>query len=137
MTVFTEADALQLQANLARNQGERKPGKSAGEELSESKWQAEVCKHAHAAGYHLQYHTYDSRRSASGFPDLFLGRLLPRPRLVIAECKTNTGKVTVEQHAWLGFFRSIAALCPGVIAVCVWRPRDRDEVLRVLSGKDE
>jgi len=50
-----------------------------------------------------------------------------RGRLVFAELKTNTGRLTVEQDAWL---HDLAA-CEGVAAYC-WRPCDWATVQRIL-----
>ena len=62
------------------------------------------------------YHTYDSRRSAPGFPDLVL---LKPPALLFVEVKTATGRLTPTQRAWL----EALGQCPGVEAYC-WRPHD-------------
>lgn len=73
------------------------------------------------------YHTFDSRRSTVGFPDLLL--VHPKRRLVIfAELKTDRGKETPEQSAWL-----TDLLAAGQTAV-TWRPKHWDEIQRVLSG---
>ena len=46
----------------------------------------------------MSYHTFDSRRSAPGFPDLVL---LRRDRIIAVELKSAIGKVTGEQQRWL------------------------------------
>lgn len=71
------------------------------------------------------YHTHDSRKSEPGFPDLVLTRA---GVVIFAELKTDTGKVTTAQLAWL----SALEQCPGVQAH-VWRPRDWPQVLRTLQ----
>lgn len=91
--------------------------------LTERDWQARVIDYARWCGWR-HYHPHDSRRSAPGFPDLALVR---RGRLVFAELKTNTGRLTVEQDAWL---HDLAA-CEGVAAYC-WRPCDWATVQRIL-----
>jgi hypothetical protein len=63
----------------------------------------------------LCYHTYDSRRSQAGFPDLVLVR---RGRLIFAELKTDVGRVSDPQQEWLKALDSTAA------EVHVWRPVD-------------
>jgi hypothetical protein len=70
------------------------------------------------------YHTRNSKGSDSGFPDLVL---LRPPRLVVAELKTETGRVTVAQWAWLDDFAACGA------ESYVWRPSDRAEIERILS----
>ena len=70
------------------------------------------------------YHTFDSRRSAAGFPDLVL---VKPPRVVFAELKREKGKITVAQHMW---FHDLDE-CPGV-EVYIWRPSDWDEIVEVM-----
>jgi len=72
------------------------------------------------------YRTWLSLRSPKGFPDLVL---LRPPRLVCTELKSEIGKLTPDQEAWLADLR----LVPGV-EVFVWRPHDIEEIARVLRG---
>jgi hypothetical protein len=63
----------------------------------------------------LRYHTFDSRKSPSGFPDLVItgpGGVLFR------ELKTQRGQVTVAQETWL------RALVLAGADACCWRPDD-------------
>jgi hypothetical protein len=63
----------------------------------------------------MHYHTHDSRRSPSGFPDLVI--VFPRTgALLIAELKSATGKVSAAQQKW------IEALDGSPAGVHVWRP---------------
>ena len=62
------------------------------------------------------YHPWLSLNSACGYPDLTLTR---RGRLVIAELKSATGKLSEAQVAWLADLRSV----PG-IEVFEWRLED-------------
>ena len=62
------------------------------------------------------YHTFDSRRSEHGWPDLVLVR---PPRLVAAELKSEQGRLTPAQLGWLDLLRQV----PGV-ETAEWRPRD-------------
>ncbi|MEW6583441.1 MAG: VRR-NUC domain-containing protein, partial [Actinomycetota bacterium] len=55
--------------------------------LSEAAFQDQVVDLARLRGW-LVYHTFDSRHSAAGFPDLILAR---GDRLVAAELKTQRG----------------------------------------------
>ena len=66
----------------------------------------------------LWYHTHDSRRSPSGFPDL----VIVGDRVIYRELKTAKGKVADDQAAWLD------ALVLAEQDACVWRPAD------LLSG---
>jgi hypothetical protein len=71
-----------------------------------------------------RYHTWLSKHSPAGFPDEVLVR---GPRLVFAELKSERGKLSDEQAAWLDALRAV----PGV-EVYVWRPADMEAIARVL-----
>jgi hypothetical protein len=93
--------------------------------MSESDLQASVVDLAGRLDY-LCYHTFDSRRSVKGFPDLVL--LHRRSgNLVVAELKSDTGTVTPEQDEWLRAFALRGA-------AFLWRPEHwRDgTILRAL-----
>jgi hypothetical protein len=92
----------------------------------EKDWQAEVVDIALRCGWRRKYHTFDSRRSDRGFPDLVLCR---PPRLIFAELKTNTGRVTGDQQAWLDDLAACGA------EAYTWRPFDRPTVDRVLASR--
>ena len=81
-----------------------------------------------AAGYYkwLVYHTYDSRRSAPGFPDLCL---VKGERLYFIEVKTEKGKLSEHQLVWLEALRVV----PGV-EVLVLRPAGLDQILELLAS---
>jgi hypothetical protein len=82
----------------------------------EATLQAHIVDAAGRLGY-LSYHTYNSRRSTKGFPDL---ALLHRRTgaLLLAELKRTTEKPTPEQALWL------ETLLLGGHAAFVWRPAD-------------
>jgi hypothetical protein len=92
-------------------------------EQSEKSFQTMVCELARLAGW-LVYHTYDSRRSQRGFPDLVLVR---GRRLVFMECKRESGNPTLDQVVWLRDLRATGAECYLV------RPSDWCLVERVLA----
>ena len=71
------------------------------------------------------YHTHRSDRSEPGFPDLVLCR---PPRVVFAELKNETGRVSDYQQYWLDNLRR----CEGV-DVFLWRPSDWDSIVRCLD----
>jgi hypothetical protein len=73
----------------------------------------------------LTYHTFDSRRSAPGFPDLIAVR---DGRMLALECKSATGKLTTDQRAWL----SALAGVPGVACYVVRPADDLAELLAIL-----
>jgi hypothetical protein len=94
--------------------------------MSETDLQAAVVDLAGRLNY-LCYHTFDSRRSTKGFPDLVL--LHKRSgNLVVAELKSATGVVTPEQDEWLRAFALRGA-------AFLWRPEHwRDgSIVRTLK----
>jgi hypothetical protein len=82
--------------------------------VRESQLQDTVAKMCRLFGVEL-YHTYDSRRSAPGWPDLVLCG--PR-KLIFRELKTETGKVTPEQERWGLMLRHAGQDWD------IWRPAD-------------
>jgi len=74
----------------------------------------------------LAYHVYDARRSTPGFPDLVLIR---PPRLIVAELKTEKGKLSDAQVLWMAKFRALPD-----VETYVWRPSSwlSGEVLEIL-----
>ena len=77
----------------------------------------------------LVYHTHDSRRSAAGFPDLVFVR---GERLIVAELKTERGRVSNAQSAWLAALDAISG-----IETYVWRPNDWPVIETMLRhGRD-
>ena len=62
-----------------------------------------------------------------GFPDLVLCR---KPRVVFVELKRDGAMPTADQRLWLNAFYG----GPGV-ETYVWRPRDMDEIKRLLALK--
>jgi len=72
------------------------------------------------------YHTHDSRRSPSGYPDTTLTR---GGRLIYAELKVGRNRPSAEQMAWLGALGAV----PG-IEVYLWRENDwlSGEIERIL-----
>lgn len=92
--------------------------------LSEGQWNQWVYDTARGLGW-LSFHTFDSRRSTPGFPDLAMVR---NGRLIFAELKAEGEKPTRAQREWLDEL----GRCLGV-DVYVWKPSDVDEVLRVLA----
>ena len=61
------------------------------------------------------YHTFSSIHSSAGFPDVIACR---RDRAIAVELKTEAGKVTPEQLAWL------ASLELAGLETFTWRPSD-------------
>jgi hypothetical protein len=91
--------------------------------ISEKRWQDDVLEIATLFDWRC-YHTFDSRRSNPGFPDLILVR---PPVLIAAELKTDKGRVSPAQQNWL----TTLGECHQ-IHTRLWRPADRDQVLADL-----
>lgn len=90
--------------------------------MSERHLQEAVVEMARLLGW-MDYHTFDSRRSQPGFPDLTLihegGPGVPH-RIIVAELKSHVGRLTGDQIRWLRAFRNII----GPDQVLVYRPGD-------------
>lgn len=117
--------------------------------MSERDWQRMVLDLAGLYGWRV-YHTFDSRRSQPGFPDLVLVRNF---ELLFCELKTDQGYITREQRDWLDALGRVGA---GVrrcvdeadiaeplrqwsgwpaVEVHVWRPGDFEQVHARLAGR--
>ena len=90
---------------------------------NEKHFQGSIVSAARQLGWRA-YHTYDSRRSAPGFPDLVLVR---GRRIVYAELKSERGVMSAAQYQWL---RDL--VCAGQ-DVFLWRPSDWDAILAELQ----
>jgi hypothetical protein len=91
---------------------------------TEKEWARVVVDYAHLQHW-TAYHPWLSIRSTRGWPDWVLCR---PPRLILAELKTRTGKVTPAQRNWL----DLLAQVPG-IETYLWRPADWPDVERILA----
>lgn len=93
--------------------------------MSEARFQEQVIYTLKAYGW-MVYHTHDSRRSASGFPDLVA--VHPKLGTIFAELKSDKGQPTAAQNDWLAALRGAGQ------QAYLWRPAYWDEVLTVASG---
>lgn len=91
---------------------------------SEATWQKQVEQLAAEYGW-ICWHDHDSRRNDAGFPDL----LLIRERVVFIECKTETGRLSQAQSAFLAGLRAAGQ------EVYVMRPSDVGHLLQVLADR--
>lgn len=89
--------------------------------LTEDQFQQQVTDLCDYLGL-LWYHTHDSRRSNSGFPDLVIVGV----GVVYAELKTQKGKVSPTQYDWL------TALDEAGQEAYVWRPDDLPVITNCL-----
>jgi len=91
--------------------------------MSEAKFQRTVMKIAVQLNW-LIYHTHNSIGSAAGFPDLCM---VKDRRYIMAELKTEKGKVSVEQQRWIDALKRTA-----IIEVYLWRPSMMEEIVEIL-----
>jgi len=95
--------------------------------MSERQLQSAVIQLAELLGWKT-YHTFDSRRSNPGYPDLTLVR---GDQLLFVELKSAKGRLTTEQTEWLqalGYVASVATWRP-----CDWVDGTIESVLRRRS----
>lgn len=95
-------------------------------QMSERQLQSAVVELAKWLGWMI-YHTFDSRRSNPGFPDL---TLVKGNTLLFVELKAAKGVLTQAQTEWLQALGFVAT-------VATWRPCDWTSGLveRVLRGQ--
>lgn len=94
---------------------------------TEAVFQARLLRYASIYGFSFRYHTFNSRRSTAGYPDLTL--LNPDAgAAVLVEVKTDKGKLTQAQRDWL------YAIANCGIDAALWRPRMEDEIVGWLSS---
>ena len=98
------------------------------EQMSEKDFQAAVVKLAKEFEW-MVYHTYDSRKSTPGFPDLLM---LKGKRMLVIELKTEKGKTTKAQDEWLDAFGKVETR-----HVDVWQPSDNSRIVKMLTGRME
>ncbi|ASR83900.1 hypothetical protein SEA_SHROOMS_19 [Arthrobacter phage Shrooms] len=101
--------------------------------ITEAAWQKKVQDLLTLYGWKW-YHAPDNRPGRggyvqnikAGYPDIHAVR---GKRSIYAELKRETGKTTPEQDEWL------EALSEAGHETYVWRPRDIDEVITILSSQ--
>lgn len=91
--------------------------------MTEAEWQRQVLDLAELYGW-LNYHTYDSRRSVPGFPDLVL---LRSPELLFVELKREKGKLKPAQKEWIKQLVRVG-YANETVEAHIWRPSQFDEV---------
>lgn len=92
--------------------------------MTEKQFQSQVIAIAKQFGW-AAYHTYDSRRSEPGFPDL----VLVKDRVLFRELKTDTGRISEAQKLWESMLLKAGA------DFKIWRPKDIDAITEELSNK--
>jgi len=121
----------ELESRILAMPGVRVNGRAVGpvqtpapEFESEKDFQSWVIEQAESNGWDW-YHTFNSKRSKSGYPDLMMWR----ERVLFAEVKSEDGVVSATQANVIDDLRAAGA------EVYVWRPSDMLEVVRVLAGR--
>ena len=96
--------------------------------ISEKDFQTEVLKRAKQFGW-MAYHTFDSRRSQKGFPDLILVRGVV---MICLELKSDSksSKESDEQKAWIKALKGVK-----IITADFAYPRHLDQVVSALSAR--
>ena len=92
-------------------------------ELTEKQFEAQV-KHLAYLFRWKYYHTWRSIHSPAGFPDCVMIR---DKRIVVAELKSEKGKVTLLQEGWLEAFRAT-----GMAEAYLWKPSDFEKIVELL-----
>lgn len=100
--------------------------------LTESQFSGLVVEVARLGGWTRRYHSFYSRRSPFGFPDWVF---VKDGRLLFAELKSESGKLSDEQRAWIDALQMVALAAPGVVEVHVWQPHDWDSIVETLTGR--
>ena len=102
--------------------------------LTEYAWQLQVIAFARLHGWRVAHFRPGMNRRGEcqtavqgdgvGFPDL----VLVKPgKCIVAELKSDEGRVSEEQRVWLRAFEAAG------VPAYTWRPRDWSEVVEVLS----
>ena len=95
--------------------------------VTERQFQANVRRVLDMAGW-LSFHGWTSVFSPAGYPDICAVR---GDRLLFAELKSATGKLSPAQITWLDALAEV----PGV-EVYHWKPDDLEEAGRILYARD-
>lgn len=104
---------------------------------AEREFQRQLIDAAHLMGWRV-YSIPDSRRATvKGWPDLVLWKVKPNqpPRMIFAELKSDTGRVSPEQKGVLADLEAVAQTS-ATIEVHLWRPRDWSAIQRTLGGQE-
>lgn len=99
-------------------------GRAQVREVTEYQFQNKIVTLARYLGLKV-YHTYDSRRSDPGFPDLVI---VGKSGVIFAELKSAKGRVTAHQKMWLESLAGAGA------PTYLWRPDDWPEIQQVLTS---
>lgn len=102
---------------------------SAADTVTEADFMATVIELARFNGWRI-YHPHNSRRSDPGFPDLCMVR---DGVLRFMELKSEKGKPTVDQVAWIAELRKVGMHCNGHVRALLLRPSDMPTIRELLA----
>jgi len=97
-----------------------------GGKITEKELRQSLVRAARGFGWRV-YFTWSSMHSPAGFPDLCM---VKGKRLVFAELKTETGRVSEDQTAW-----ATDLVASGRCEYYLWRPADIEAAYLVLMGE--
>jgi len=69
-----------------------------------------------------------------GFPDLVM---VKPPHILFVECKSATGKLTLEQKDWANILHDVMIHPNQRVFQRIWRPSDEDEIEKFLTERGE
>lgn len=95
--------------------------------MTEAQFQVQVRDLMRLTGWR-SYHTFDSRRSDPGFPDIAAVHRT-QGRVIFIELKAATGRLSGPQRDWLTFISEAG------FEADVWRPADMDRIKAILRGQ--
>ena len=104
-------------------------GLSVTRQINEKAFQTIVIATARENGW-LVYHTFDSRKSEPGYPDLCM---IKDGVIMFVELKTDKGKVTTAQRQWIERLIRHQYHCENLV-VEIWRPHIWEEKKKLLIG---
>jgi hypothetical protein len=94
--------------------------------ITEKQFTQQVIQLLKLTGFDFVYHTFNSLHSPRGFPDILAIRTRDK-RALVAELKSENGKVTLAQDKWLAAFQLVG------IPAYLWKPSDWDEIVGICS----
>lgn len=102
--------------------------------ISEKTFQQQIVTLAKVTGW-MVYHTYDSRKSEPGFPDLVM---VKDGRLIFAEVKTEKGKLTEAQGKWATALMKVREtitirIFGSNVGYFIWKPSNWEEIVECLK----
>lgn len=105
--------------------------------MTERELQWSIIEAANLSGWWIVYHTFDSRRSEEGFPDIVLVGKADGPmagRCYFFELKPEKRKPTKAQTLWIEALQRVASSSPvRDIGAAIIRPRHLTDVIRLIQ----